>query len=64
MKPEQNQQTHYLKDKNVAARYDIDRTTVWRWVSEGRLPTPHKIHGVTRWRLSKIEECEQQGYKS
>ena len=53
----------YLSDKDLAARYSIHRATPWRWVREGRFPSPIKINGSTRWKLSDIEawEAKQEG---
>jgi len=49
----------YLSDRSVAERYEISRATVWRWVSEGRLPQPVKLSGgSTRWLLSSLERFE------
>ena len=46
----------YLRDTDVAQRYSIGRTTVWRWSREGRLPAPIQLSGgCTRWLLSDIE---------
>jgi predicted DNA-binding transcriptional regulator AlpA len=56
-------QNKYLKDTSVAIMFDIDRSTVWRWASDGRLPPPKKIHGVTRWLLSEIEDWERQEFR-
>lgn len=54
----------YLSDKHVSERYGVSRATVWRWVREGRFPSPIKLtQGSTRWRLSDLEhwEAEQEG---
>ncbi|MGB4248548.1 MAG: helix-turn-helix domain-containing protein [Pseudohongiellaceae bacterium] len=49
----------YLSDKSVAARYDVSRPTVWRWLKEGKLPRPEKLtNGTTRWKLSDLEAAE------
>jgi predicted DNA-binding transcriptional regulator AlpA len=49
----------FLSDKELAARYGVIRPTVWRWVSEGRLPAPVRLGpNTTRWRLIDIEEHE------
>jgi prophage regulatory protein len=54
---------YFLSDKQVAARYKIDRTTIWRWVrNRTSFPKPIKLsEGCTRWRLADIEAWEQQG---
>jgi predicted DNA-binding transcriptional regulator AlpA len=51
----------YLSDKDLAARYGVFRGTIWRWLSEGRLPHPvHVGPNTTRWRLADIEQHDQQ----
>lgn len=40
--------------KDLAARYSVTVRTIWRLVSEGRLPQPVKIGGATRWREADI----------
>ena len=50
------QQTIYVRDTDLAERYSIDRSTVWRWARRGLLPIPIQISdGCTRWRLEQIE---------
>lgn len=53
----------YFSDKHLSQRYEVARATVWRWVREGRFPSPVKINGCTRWKLSDIEawETKQEG---
>lgn len=52
-------ETIYLKDTEVAVRYKISRSTVWRWLKTGIFPDPVKIgQGVTRWKLSELEKWE------
>ena len=50
--------TLFLSDKDLARRYAIHRVTPWRWVQAGKFPSPIKINGSTRWRLSDIEAWE------
>ena len=52
----------WLSDLQVAARFGITRTTVWRWVkSDPSFPRPVSLSpGCTRWRLSEIEAWEQR----
>lgn len=48
----------YASDTQLAARYDVSRATIWRWVREGRLPAPVKLTpGCSRWRLSAVIEA-------
>ncbi|UWR76652.1 AlpA family phage regulatory protein [Phaeobacter inhibens] len=49
----------YLRVKEVAARYDVDTATIWRWAGKGLFPKPVKLgERVTRWRLSDVEAHE------
>jgi excisionase family DNA binding protein len=49
----------YLTDKQVAARFGVDKSTIWRWVEKGHFPRPVKLSpGCTRWRLHDVEAWE------
>lgn len=49
----------YLRDIDVAIRYDVSRPTIWRWVKYGTLPQPVKLsNGATRWRISDLLDWE------
>lgn len=49
----------YLSDKEITERYSIARATVWRWVAEGRFPSPVKIgNNCTRWKIADLEQWE------
>lgn len=51
----------FLTDRQVAARYGVGKATVWRWSSEGLLPTPLKLGlACTRWRLTDLEMMEAE----
>lgn len=52
-------QNLFLPDKQVAVRYGVNRSTIWRWVSEGHFPSPVRFAGCTRWRLSDLENWER-----
>jgi prophage regulatory protein len=54
----------YLSVKKCAERYEVTRQTWWRWVREGRAPSPvHLTPGCTRWKISDLEawEAKQEG---
>lgn len=59
----ETQSTPYLKDTQVANRYSVDRSTIWRWVKEGKLPKPCKL-GIrsTRWRIVELEQWESSRF--
>lgn len=52
--------TRYLRDFEVAERYGISRSSVWRWRKKGKIPEPIKFgEDSTRWSLSELEAWEQ-----
>ena len=44
-----------LTDREVASYFGIGRSTVWRWVSDGILPEPIRLGGLSRWRQSDTQ---------
>ena len=49
----------FLSDREVAERYSIGRSTVWRWITTRKFPAPVKLSPCcTRWRLSDLENWE------
>ncbi|WP_289028759.1 helix-turn-helix domain-containing protein [uncultured Paraglaciecola sp.] len=54
--------SQFFTDKNVATRYNIGRSTVWDWLTKDQLPSPVKINGRTRWRLSDLENWEKRNF--
>jgi predicted DNA-binding transcriptional regulator AlpA len=45
-----------LTDREVGAMLRVHPGTIWRWVSEGRLPKPVRVADrATRWFRSDIE---------
>lgn len=46
----------FLAERDVAARYGVHRSTIWRWVtSNPKFPNPVKLGPSTsRWRLSDL----------
>jgi len=56
-----NKTSAFLNDRQLAARYGVHRTTVWRWVRLGTFPAPEKIsEGCSRWRDDVIAAHEQR----
>jgi predicted DNA-binding transcriptional regulator AlpA len=46
----------WLSAAQLAARYGINKATVWRWVQRGALPRGVRLSDqCTRWRLDEIE---------
>lgn len=55
---EDNEQ-QYLNARQVARRYSVSTPTVWRWLSEGLLPEPHRFTpSCSRWSLATLREFE------
>ncbi len=53
--------TKYLSDLDLAARYSVDRGTVWRWARDGDFPQPHKLSkNCTRWIMADVEAWEER----
>ena len=50
----------YLTDRQLATRYGVGRSSIWRWVREGTtFPKPYSLaERITRWKLSDIEAWE------
>lgn len=40
--------------EKIAAMLDCSKSTVWRWVKEGRFPPPIKIGSVSRWPVRDV----------
>lgn len=41
---------------HVTANIDVSRTTIWRWVRDGKFPEPAvNIGNVVRWRIEDID---------
>jgi len=49
-----------LSDKQLAERFSVARTTVWRWMrTDPAFPRPVSLSpGCTRWRLADVEAWE------
>ncbi|MBM0105197.1 AlpA family phage regulatory protein [Steroidobacter sp. S1-65] len=49
----------YLSDAQLAERYHVSRSTIWRWTNRDLLPKPVQLSpGTTRWRKDEIERHE------
>ena len=50
----------FLSDTQVAARYSVNRVTIWRWIKrEGKnFPQPIRLMNATRWKLADLEKWE------
>ena len=46
----------FVSDAQLATRYSVSRSTIWRWSQSGNLPKPIRLSSCcTRWRLDEIE---------
>jgi len=51
--------TRYVRDIDLAERYDVYRQSVWRWAKQARFPQPYRLTpGCVRWRLDEVEAWE------
>ena len=50
-----NEMKALCSDREAAALLGCGRSTIWRWASEGILPGPIRIGGLSRWKLSDLE---------
>lgn len=44
-----------LRDKQVAERLSIGKSTVWKFVKDGRLPKPYKFGAISVWKSDEID---------
>ena len=49
----------YLSVDKIANRYQVNKSTIWRWAQITDFPQPIKLHGITRWKLTDIQHWEQ-----
>jgi prophage regulatory protein len=46
----------YVSDVQLAERYSVSRSSIWRWSAKGILPRPVQLSpGCTRWAEEEIE---------
>ncbi|MEM1065044.1 MAG: helix-turn-helix domain-containing protein [Pseudomonadota bacterium] len=43
-----------LTDREAAKILGCARSSLWRWASDGTVPQPLRIGGMSRWRQSEI----------
>lgn len=49
----------YVSDQQLAERYGVSRSTIWRWAATGVIPPVHKIASTSRWDLAEVEAAEE-----
>ncbi len=48
--------TRFVTDLELAARFRVSRTTIWRWAAAGKLPRPVRLGGrTTRWAADEVD---------
>lgn len=58
------QKNQYLSDLCVCKRYKISRSTLWRWLKDGLIPSPVRIGPrAVRWSLSELLVWEENKQK-
>lgn len=50
----------YIQDAQVAARYGVNRASIWRWLkTDQTFPRPVSLSpGCSRWKLAELEAWE------
>ena len=46
---EKYRQREGLRISQLAAALEVDRTTIWRWLTGARIPTPQMILRIQAW---------------
>ena len=50
----------YLKSSSVCKRYEISKSTLYRWIREKKFPKPIRLENSTyRWNLHQLEVWEE-----
>lgn len=53
--------TRYVSVGQLAERYGVDKSTVWRWAKNGTIPAPTKFSDqCTRWSLDEVERRDAE----
>lgn len=55
-----NQQRGFIRENELRQRVPVSRSTLWKWVREGKFPPPIKHSGVTMWRLADVDAWEDK----
>ncbi len=51
----------FLRDTDLAERYNVTRNSIWRWAKQERMPQPVRLSpGCVRWRLEDIQRWEHE----
>lgn len=44
----------HVRQPAVQALYACSHSTLWRWVNEGRIPSPRKLGRTTIWNVGEL----------
>lgn len=51
----------YISAAQLAERYAVNRSTIWRWAQRGLLPRPIRIsEHCTRWDLDEVDRVDRE----
>lgn len=59
-----NQPDRLVSVRDTAAAFGCSVATVWRRVSDGTLPQPVKLGGMTRWSEAEIQSAINSAKKN
>ena len=58
--PDCGDSVRYISSAQLAERYGVNRSTIWRWHRRGVIPPPINIsRSCTRWKLETIEAYDR-----
>jgi predicted DNA-binding transcriptional regulator AlpA len=53
--------SQYVSAEQLAERYGVDKSTIWRWTQRDILPKPVRLsEQCTRWKLDQIEQRDAE----
>ena len=56
-----NSEQVYLRCSEIAFKYGMGKSTVWKWTAQGKLPKPQKLATkMTVWRADEIESAMEE----
>ena len=51
----------FVRLPDILKRIPVGKSTIWKWVQEGRFPAPVKLSdGVTAWSVTAVEQWEAE----
>lgn len=40
---------------NRPGKLPFTKSTIWKWVKDGKFPAPFKVHGATVWDVAEVD---------